>query len=428
VSRLALLGGTATVKGPLARFNTIGAEERRRVNEVLDSGLLSGFYGSWGEEFLGGPAVRAFESAWARRVGAAHAVSVNSNTSGMVAAMGAIGISPGDEVIVPPYTMSATAMAPLFYGGIPVFADVEDTTYCLDVAKVTAAITPRTRAILVTNLFGHPGPLAELRKLADAHGLYLVEDNAQGPFATEHGRHAGTIGHIGVFSLNVHKHIQTGEGGICCTDDADLALRLQMIRNHAENIVRDTNTVRIDNMIGHNLRMAELTAAVGLAQLDKADRIIEGRVRQAEALSDGMRGLPGLKVPAVREGCQHVYYTWSAEFDVPKLGVSRKTLLAALEAEGFPLYGGYVAPLYRLPVFRERKAIGRDGFPFTLTNRSYDGALCPVTERLHDRDLFFFENCGFDPTADQIAQMCAAMEKVLGSVAELADHERKQAA
>lgn len=428
MSELALLGGTPAVTGPLARFNTIGAEERRRVNDVLDSGLLSGFYGSWGEEFFGGPAVRAFEAAWCGRFGCAHAVSVNSNTSGLVASMGAIGLSPGDEVIVPPYTMSATAMAPLFYGGIPVFADIDEVTYCLDVAKVADAITPRTRAIIVTNLFGHPGPLAALRALADAHGLYLVEDNAQGPFAMEGGRHAGTIGHIGVFSLNVHKHIQTGEGGVCCTDDADLALRLQMIRNHAENIVRDTGATRIENLIGHNLRMAELTAAVGLAQLEKADRIIGGRVRQAEALSDGMRGLPGLTVPAVREGCRHVYYTWSAEFDVPALGVSRKTLLAALEAEGFPLYGGYVAPIYRLPVFRQRIAIGRGGFPFNLTNRGYADGLCPVTERLHDRDLFFFENCGLDPAPEQIAELCAAMAKVLENRAALADYERRQAA
>ena len=427
MTTLALLGGTPVFSGPLPRFNTLGEEERSKVNEVFDRGLLSGFYGSWGEEFFGGPAVRALEAAWCARIGAAHGVSVNSNTSGLVAAMGAIGLTPGDEVIVPPYTMSATAMAPLFYGGIPVFADVEDSTYCLDVAKVEAEITPRTRAIMVTNLFGHPGQLAELRKLADTHGIYLIEDNAQGPFASEDGRYAGTVGHIGVFSLNVHKHIQTGEGGICFTDDDDLALRLQMIRNHAENIVETTGMTAIENLIGHNLRMAELTAAVGLAQLEKADHIIDDRIRQAEALSDGMRGLPGLKVPAVRAGCRHVYYTWSAEFDVPALGVSRDALLAALEAEGFPLYGGYVAPLYRLPLFRQRMAIGRDGFPFNLTTRSYDDGLCPVTERLYDRDLFFFENCGLDPTPEQIGMLCAAMEKVLENRSALADYERKQA-
>jgi perosamine synthetase len=427
MTALALFGGAPAVTAPLPRFNAIGAEERARINEVLDRGLLSGFYGSWGEEFYGGPAVRAFEAAWRERFNCAHAVSVNSNTSGLVAAMGAIGLSPGDEVIVPPYTMSATAMAPLFYGGIPVFADVEDATFCLDPAKVEAAITPRTRAIIVTNLFGHPGPLAALRRLADARGLYLVEDNAQAPLALEDGRHAGTIGHIGVFSLNVHKHIQTGEGGVCCTDDAGLALRLQMIRNHAENIVADTGTTQLANMVGHNLRMAELTAAVGLAQLAKGDAIVAGRVALAEALSRGLDDLPGLTVPRVRPGCHHVYYTWSACIDPQALGVSRPTFLAALAAEGFPAYGGYVAPLYRLPLFRQRMAIGRDGFPFTLTNRTYHDGLCPVTERLHDRELFFFEICAWNPGPNQIAQLVGAVEKVVAGRAQLADHERRAA-
>src|SRR5262249_5209652 len=157
--------------------------------------------------------------------------SINSATSGLMAAMGAAGISPGDEVIMPPFTMSATAMAPLTYGGIPVFVDIEPDTFCLDLDAVRAAIGARTRAVLAVNLFGHPARLHELRALCDEHGLKLIEDNAQAMLAEEHGRYAGTIGHIGVFSLNYHKHIHSGEGGICTTDDERLARRLQQIRN-----------------------------------------------------------------------------------------------------------------------------------------------------------------------------------------------------
>src|SRR5262249_8722448 len=158
-----------------------------------------------------------------------------SATSGLVAAMGAVGIEPGDEVIVPPTTMSATAVAPLAYGGKPGFADIEPETFGPDPAAVRAPITPRTKAIVSANLIGHPARLAELAAIAREHGLYLVEDNAQGPLAAEHGRYAGTVGDIGVFSLNYHKHIHTGEGGVCVTNDDELALRLQLIRNHGEN-------------------------------------------------------------------------------------------------------------------------------------------------------------------------------------------------
>ena len=198
MSQLALLGGKPVIDGPLPRYRSVGEGEKRAVIRVIEDDCLSGFYGNWCDEFFGGPRVREFEEKWARRFGVRHAVSVNSATSGLMAAMGAVGVQPGDEVIVPPYTMSATAVAPLLYGGIPVFADIEAETFCLDVGQVRALIGPRTKAILAVNLFGHPARLAELRRLADERGIYLVEDNAQGPLASEDGRFAGTVGHIGV--------------------------------------------------------------------------------------------------------------------------------------------------------------------------------------------------------------------------------------
>lgn len=161
------------MSAPLPAYSTLGEEEVQAVVDVMRSGCLSGFYGSWGEQFMGGPVVQRFEAGWAARFGVAHAVSMNSATSGLYAAMGAIGLQPGDEVIVPPYTMSATALAPLVYGGIPVFADIEPDMFCLDPAAVRAALSSRTRAILAVNLFGHPARLAELRAIADEHDLYF---------------------------------------------------------------------------------------------------------------------------------------------------------------------------------------------------------------------------------------------------------------
>ena len=395
MSQLAILGGTPVIATPPAPYRSMGEAEKRAVMEVMDSDCLSGFYGSPGPEFMGGPRVRAFEAAWRERYGVAHAISVNSATSGLVAAMGAIGIGPGDEVIVPPWTMSATAMAPLAYGGIPVFADIEDETFGLDPASVAAAIGPRTRAILAVNLFGHPARLAELRALADRHGIWLVEDNAQAPLGMEHGRPTGTIGHVGVFSLNFHKHIHTGEGGMCVTGDDRLAQRLAFIRNHGENAVAGDDCDALVNMVGFNLRMTELSAAVGLVQLATIDAHVAPREALAATVSDGVRDLAGIAVPIVREGCRHNFYCWTARLDKSALGADRTSFSRALAAEGFPHAVGYVRPLYLLPIFQHRIAIGREGFPFNLGNPRYEKGMCPVAERLYESEALLFEPCAY---------------------------------
>ncbi|MBX7199597.1 MAG: DegT/DnrJ/EryC1/StrS family aminotransferase [Rhodospirillaceae bacterium] len=412
MSKLAILGGPKTVDATPRKYRSMGPAEKQAVAEVMDSDCLSGFYGSWGDEFLGGPRVKAFEAAWAKRFGARHAVSVNSATSGLFAAMGAIGLGPGDEVIVPPTTMSATAMAPLAYGGIPVFADIEDETFCIDPDAVRAAIGPRTKAIIAVNLFGHPARLHELRALADERGLHLIEDNAQAVLAAEKGKYTGTIGHIGVFSLNYHKHIHTGEGGVCLTDDDNLALRLQMIRNHAENVVEPLQLADISSLIGFNYRLGELAAAVGTVQLANADTHIGIRVRLGEKLSAALAGLEGLTAPRVRPGCTHAYYVWSARYDEKVMGVPREVFSRALDAEGFPHFLGYVRPLYHLPLFQRRIGFGKTGFPFTLTNRRYEGDLCPVAERLHRSELLCFETCMYDVSDAEIDQFAAALRKV----------------
>ena len=429
MSELALLGGAPVLPEPLPPYRSIGEPEREAVAEVLESGCLSGFYGSPGPEFLGGPKVRAFEEAWAERLGVKHAVSVNSATSGLVAAMGAVGVSPGDEVVVPPWTMSATVMAPLAYGGIPVFADIEPDTFCLDVDAVKAALTPRTRAIVAVNLFGHPAPLAELRELADRRGVRLVEDSAQAPLGEERGRSCGTVGHIGVFSFNFHKHVHTGEGGMCVTGDDDLARRLQLVRNHGENAAAWLGVRDLVNMIGFNLRMTELSAAVGLAQLRRMEEHVAVRERLAAMLTDGVADLDGLTPPRPRPGCRHNYYCWTLRYDADAVGVSRDVFSRALHAEGFPHSVAYVEPLYLLPVFQERIALGRDGFPFTLTERRYDKGLCPVVERLHEREAILFEPCAWQVSDTDGERLAAAVRKVHDRAGELAawDGEHAQA-
>lgn len=424
MSKLALLGGTPVIDQPFKPYVSLGTDEEKAVVDVIRSGCLSGFFGSWRDGFLGGPKVQEFERAWADRFSVGHVISVNSNTSGLYAAIGAAGIGPGDEVIVPPTTMSATAMAPLVYGGIPVFADIDEQTFCLSLDAVREALTEKTKAIIAVNLFGQAAPMADLRKLADEKGIILIEDNAQGPLATENGKYCGTIGHIGVFSLNYHKHIHTGEGGMCCTDDDGLAQRLQMIRNHAEAVAEESGIEDLSNMIGFNYRMTELSAAVGLVQLRDIETHVERRQILAESLSAAVSSMDGITPPFVRPDCRHVYYDWIGRYDASIVGPSRSTFVQALRAEGFPCFEGYVKPLYLLPLFKQRKAMGRDGFPFSLSERSYGKGLCPTAERMHENEIIGFETCAYELNDSDIHNLKTILTKVYSNRGELLAMER----
>jgi len=419
---LAIDGGSPAVHRPLEPFTAIGAYEREAVLAFMDRATpLSGFHGSAQPTFFGGPEVRAFEDAWRKRLAVEHAVSVNSATSGLIAAMGAIGIGPGDEIITSPYTMTATAIAPLIYGGVPVFVDIDPDYFCLDPAAVERAITPRTRAILAVNIFGHPAELAKLRALADAKGLYLVEDNAQAVLAEEDGHMAGTVGHIGIYSLNIHKHIQTGEGGVCVTRDANLAQRLQLIRNHGENVIDWLQVKDLTNIVGFNFRMTELSAAVGRAQLDRLDELVARVESMAYKLTEGTSNLAGFCPPAVRSGCRHVYFMWSAKIDPALLGASRTAFSKALAAEGVPNAQGYVNPIYRLPMFQQRIAIGSGGYPFNLSDRTYPEGLCPVAEAMHETNVIQFQPVSWDADDEQVEMIIEAIRKVHRQADSLSD-------
>ena len=200
---LALFGGKRAIGAPLRRYNAIGPEEAQAARDVVESGVLSAYYGAWTPEFYGGPKVREFESACAKAFGVKHAITVNSWTSGLIAAVGAIGVEPGDEVIVTPWTMCASATAILHWNAIPVFADIEPDTFCLDPKSVEDRITDRTRAIMSVDIFGHSADVEALLSIANRHGLKLISDAAQSPGALVRGRHAGTCGHVGGFSLRI---------------------------------------------------------------------------------------------------------------------------------------------------------------------------------------------------------------------------------
>ena len=380
-SDLALHGGRPVRSRPFPARPGIGAAERQAVDDVLGAGVLSEFIAEWGESFWGGPRVRAMEAAWRERFGVRHAISMNSATSALYAAIAAAGVGPGDEVIVSPYTMSASATCALVHGAVPVFADVESKTFGLDPESVRMRITPRTKAIVVVDIFGCPARLDELLLLATEHGLVVIEDAAQAPGARYHGREAGTVGHIGVYSLNYHKTIQCGEGGVAVTDDDRLAERLALARNHGEAVVDAMGSPHAD-VLGFNYRLGELEAAIATAQLARLEELTLPRIAHAERLGV-LSELDGLTPPVVPDGLRHVYYLHATRLDEAVLGVSRAAFAAGLRAEGIPVVEGYVAPLYRQAVYRRRAA------PFGLGEADYGDGLCPVVERLHDHEVIF---------------------------------------
>lgn len=423
MERLAVLGGPKTIARAFAGYSSIGAEEVEAARSVVASGVLSRFLGSWGPDFYGGDKIRALEEAWRSHFGSRYAVSVNSNTSGLMAALGAIGIEPGDEVIVTPWSMSASATSILVWNAIPVFADIEDETFNLDPAAIEARITPLTRAIVVADIFGHAADLDRIMAVARRHGLRVIEDAAQAPGALYKSRYVGTVADIGVFSLNYHKHIHTGEGGVCVTDDPRLAERLQLIRNHAEAVVGDKGVTDLTNMIGFNFRMTEVGAAIGIEQLKKLKVFTDDRAAAAERLSAGLRGLAGLRVPVVKPDCSHVYYVYPLLIDEAQTGVSRAQIARALEAEGVPALGEGYTNLHLLPMYQRRIAYGRSGFPWTggvyRGTVSYEKGICPVAEDLHDRRCVLMELCAYRFTTDDIDLIVEAFRKVWASLGAL---------
>ena len=414
--RLALHGGDKAITHTFSRYNPIGVEEVNAARRVVESGVLSQFLGCWDPDFYGGPKVKEFERACEAFFGVKHAITVNSWTSGLIAAVGAIGIEPGDEVIVSPWTMCASATAILHWNAIPVFADIEPDTFCLDPRSVEANITAQTRAIMAIDIFGQSADMKALQAIADKHKLKIISDTAQAPGAYYDDRFAGTLAHIGGYSLNYHKHIHTGEGGILVTNNDLYAERLRLIRNHAEAVVGDKGVDSLSNMVGYNFRLGEIECAIGIEQIKKLKRLVAARQHSAERLSAGLAGLTGLRTPQIRAGSTHAYYMYPMILDTALLGVSRARIHAALVAEGVPgLAQGY-QNVHLLPMYQKQMAYGSKGFPWTsdICRRAvnYGKGICPVAEKLHDETYMGLEMCAHELSDEDIDLIVAAFHKV----------------
>ena len=304
----------------------IGDEERAAVDRVLRSGMMAQ-----------GPEVAAFETEFARHfVDGRPTVAVNSGTSGLHLGLLAVGVGPGDEVIVPSFTFAATANSVALTGATPVFADIEPETFTLDPAAVEAAITPRTKGIMPVHLYGHPARMRELVAIAEKHGIQLYEDAAQAHGASLDGRSVGTWGDFAMFSLYPTKNMTSGEGGMVTTATEAHARNVRLLRNQGMEKQYE------NEVIGFNARMTDIHAAIGRVQLTKVDAWTATRQRNAAFLD---ANLQNVIVPRVADGVVHVYHQYTIRVTDDRDGFA--TALREEHQIGSGVY--YPIPNHRLP-------------------------------------------------------------------------------
>jgi len=318
---------------------SIGKEEIDAVVSVLKSGILT-------EKSGMGPKVLEFERAFAKFIGARHAVAMSSGTAALHAALLSRGAVPGDEVIVPSFTFSSTAEAVLLAGAKPVLADIDPETYTIRPESVESVITRKTKAIIAVHLYGLPADMRAITEMARDRGIGVIEDAAQAHGAMYDGRIVGTMGDMACFSFYAGKNMTTGEGGMVTTNDDELGEALRSIRSHGES--RPYWPVRL----GHNYRMTELAAAMGSVQLNKLPIFLERRRKNAELLTERLSTSGKIILPTEVEGRRHAWYLYTVRLRGANAGKRNKVVDRLLGKNvGAAVY--YQTPLHLLPLYRE---------------------------------------------------------------------------
>jgi len=332
----------------------LGDEEYENVEQVLDSG-----------RFLQGPMVREFEEKWADFVDTDYAVAVSNGTVAIQLALNAIGLEPGDEVIVPSLTFGSTATAVVHQAGVPVFADIDRELYTLDHTDLYRCLTDRTRAVMPVHLYGHPAEMDEICAFAAEHDLYVVEDAAQAHGARYRDDPVGSIGDVGCFSFYATKNITTGEGGIVTTDNEAIAEQIRLLRSHAMSD-RDHHVA-----LGYNYRMTDIHGAIGTAQVDRLPEFNRRRREISERLLTELSGLDWLEPATVRKYVDHAYFWAPVEVDPEVAGMGGKEVRRALDERGVETRHRYVDPLYDQPVFAKHRGFNSE-FPWSANDNDHD--------------------------------------------------------
>jgi len=292
--------------------------EKKYVMDCLDTLWISSL----------GKYIPLFEEAFASYCGVKHGIACANGTTGLHMALEVLGVGPGDEVIIPDFTIIVSANVVMLAGATPVLVDVERDTWCIDPAKIEAAITPRTKAIMVVHMYGHPSDMDPIREIARRHGLSVIEDCCQSHGATYKGRMTGSLSDIAVFSFYGNKVITTGEGGMLVTNDAGHAERARTYRDNGFQIPRFVHAVR-----GMNYRLTNMQAAIGLAQTEKLDFAVARKREIAHAYLEHLHGFEHITLPVERPWARNVYWMFSILVN-DSFGMTKDEVMAALKARG----------------------------------------------------------------------------------------------
>ncbi len=375
---LAIDGG-APVRATVLPYGrqSVDEDDIQAVVEVLRSDWLTT-----------GPKVPEFENAFAAAVGARHAVAVSSGTAALHAAVYALGIEAGDEVIVPAITFAATANAVVYRGGRPVFVDVDGKTLLIDPAEIEKKITSRTRAVIAVDYAGQPCDYDRLQEIADRRGVKLVADACHALGGRYKGRPVGSLSGMNTFSLHPVKHATTGEGGIITTDDAELAQRMRVFRNHgitSDHRQREAVGGWFYEMVdlGFNYRLTDLQCALGLSQLRKLNQWVARRQAIAKCYDDAFAGMKTVRPLAVRPDASHAYHLYVIELQLETLKVKREAIFAALRAEGIGVNVHYI-PVPWHPYYQK---LGYVPGQWPVAERMYERVISlPLFPAMTDRD------------------------------------------
>jgi dTDP-4-amino-4,6-dideoxygalactose transaminase len=384
--KLAIDGGKPLLtRKDFKNWPVIGADERRLVNEVLDRGIVAGGTA---------PQVKALEKEWAAYTGSKHCLTTCSGTAALHMALAAVGVGPGDEVITSAFTFLASASCAIHQNAIPIFVDIDPRTCCMDPAKLEAAITPRTKAIIPVHIQGCPADMDSILAIAKKHKLFVIEDACQAHGALYKGRKVGTLGDIGTFSLNNFKNLCGGEGGLFITDKEEYLDKGVLIRCFGDE-VDEVSKRRVYNasILGYMYRNQELPAALTRAQLLHLDEYNRVRIDNANYLTAALAKIPGVIPPFCPPEGTHVYFMYNVCFDPKKAGVNaepRKFRIAvekALYAEGMLIGQWQTMPVPAQDLFQSKLGYGGTGFPWSINEAkgvryNYDPRQFPVSLEL----------------------------------------------
>lgn len=394
MSNLAIEGGKPINTEPFPMWPQFSEEVYEKVLEPLKTGKVNYWTGEMGVKF---------EEEWAKWNGAKYAVTTTNGTSALHTAVASLGIGPGDEVICPSYSFIASSFCILQAGALPVFADVDEKSHTLDPNDIEDKINERTKAILVVHLYGIVADMDPIMEIAKKHNLYVIEDCAQCFGGIYKGKKAGTIGDIGCFSFCQSKHFTTGgEGGAIITDNEDLWWECKSFRDHGYDVKERLKLLELEKKltyihrrVGFNYRMTEIQSIIGLCELKRLDTWnLPNRRRNGRFLINALKNHPlVLYSPLDTEERQNAFWWAPFVLDIEKLKVSMKQFIAAVEAEGVPVYGVQWPEMYKEEAFTQRNGFGRLKYPFEDPNArkiDYTKVECKKAKWLSERTMSFF--------------------------------------